>query len=1117
MFASPVVGKESTKEQFLGISRTGPSEKLHRLGSCASMDNIHMQTASEKDIRKLPNIDEITARKILELTENETLTYHKLATISKMPENQWQDWCKKGRVTRAEQVSPDSDLEMDTPTGQATEIFSDGDREETTVVVDMLSQPSALTDDQDRPAHQTRLEHDLTSHVNNSYISNGITNEELRHKTMLRFNNVEVHMSEIEERNRQWRREMEEDLNNWMLEMEEKDQKRRREMEEKDQKRRMEMEEEEQKRRKEEEANRKVILDRCFRKFETQFTEVEGRMEHRWKQTSHEISKLSVGMDSLKDQLYRGLGDMQGELNQKCEQMYRDIDVKLSEHHRQCRQSGKPHSDELVPPPTWRQSSAEESGDHTDTESATSAKASINKSYRELDLGMNTLNISSSSAKDHLATSEVMPFPTKATEPEDREVETSVPCHQSTGRMGAKMPDSPLPPSQRGIPVEFQKITKLIPANLVYQPGQRLTAGDAVGRRTGPKEKAGCSQKDKRDDGKLTGQQGETPRKVRQQASVCRLKLHSSRPIGPLFNISEGAVSSLVGDDTIAGTAFVGAAEEERTSKPLPLSVPQRGIRDTSLDMAPENHRRPSRTSGQTSETLQLYYKGSPNPPEDLGMTGNRTDHYKGSPNPPDNLGVRGSRTDRLDRDTPYQEGKEMYQLGCGTEGQVYQKRVRQQIAASGQVPYPEGIQSSGYVQYPPNPPRGYGDLPTMQSVHQPPGYELASLQTRHPGNMSTGHCLPHSSLQPGRSQMSGLVHPGFATGNSGGYPQLHDGVPYKSVPGQAQTGIPLMRTPLRPPTAVYRRPSARRLTFPEHRCEESDSASESSESEYSSSERRNLLRRSKSGSSIGRARFPSPKMPQFSGAIGEWDNFLFQFENICEYYRLDKGNKLQQLKSCLSGNAVKFVRTLSERCTSSYRRLCSRLRDRFAGTERPEVLRNMIPDLKQRVDESVEEFADRIQTQTNLAFPECPQEYVDWSAKNGFIRGARDRPAVLEAIKTNPQTMRQLISAMKDHTALVKVIMGKSSYPATRQVSFIGEEPMVRQTSFHRQHTTPAPPPPRRQAMETKGMQAGVLSGSDRYRFPSSSIWSPTQEYPSSRSPTGSPSGGARLAATYM
>ena len=367
---------------------------------------------------------------------------------------------------------------------------------------------------------------------------------------------------------------------------------------------------------------------------------------------------------------------------------------------------------------------------------------------------------------------------------------------------------------------------------------------------------------------------------------------------------------------------------------------------------------------------------------------------------------------------------------------------------------------------------------------------------------------------------MSAIAHPGLATGNPGGYPQVHEGAPYQSVPGHSQAGNSLTRTPLRPPTATNRRPSARRLKFPEDRQDESGTSSDSSESEYSSNGRRNHQRRSKSGSSSGRterARLPAPKMPRFSGAVGEWDDFLFQFENICDYYRLDKENKLQQLKSCLSGNAVRFVRTLSERCTSSYRRLCSRLRDRFAGTERPEVLRNTIPDLKQRVDESVDEFADRIQTQTNLAFPGYPPEYINWSAKNSFIRGARDRPAVLEAVKTNPQTIRQLINAMKDHTALVKVILGKSSHPVMRQVSFIEDEPMVRQTSIRRQHTTPASPPPRTQAMETKGTQAGVLSGSDRDRLPSSYKRSPTQEYPSSRSLTGSPSGGASLAATDM
>ena len=1074
------------------------------------MDSIHLLTATARDLRKLPNVGDVTAKKIVELREKETLTYHNLAAISKIPQNRWEAWSQEGRVTLDEPTYTETDQEMDANGGRDTDGMDNGDGEEPTVTSGMLSQASRVTDDTDQSEYLGRPEDDSPTNANDSATSNGITNEELRHRTMEQCNNMEVRMTKMEEESQQWRVDFKAQITDWF-------------------RKRNENISEQIRKGLEEHTN--AFADLCYtqvnsrtehrfsameEKLESRITDLEGKMDYHLNNTHQEIGKLADAVEDLKGQLYRGLGDIQGVMDKKCDQVYQDFDLKLSEHQRQYKLLGKPHSDDSLLPHTWRQSSAEESEDNSDTESPTSAKATINKSYRELGLGMGTLDISRSPAKDD-PTTKAGSLSTKATNPGDQEVETPAPPQQSTGLTGAKVTDSPLPPSQRGTPVEFRKITNHLPVDLVYHTGQQPST-EAVGNRTPGKEKAGNSREGKRNAPKLNGQKRETSNKA-PQACGSRPKLQKW---GPNLNISEGEVSSLVWDDTIAGTALVGGAAEERRSKPALHSGPSGGMRNTPLDIVPDKHRSHHRKSGPPKETLQFQYKGSPNPPENQGMRGSRTEAGKGSPNLPENPVVRGNRTDRRARDTPYQGGKEKYQLVYGTGGQVYQQQVRQPDQM-GHASDPDAFHSAGYdyyppkshdpysypaTQYPSHPPPGYGDVSAMQRMRQPPEQTSASVpyDTRHE---SGGHFIHPASLPPGGGQMSAIAHPGFATGNPGGYPQVHEGAPYQSVPGHSQARHSLTRTPLRPPTVTNQRPSARRLKYPEDRPDESETSSDSSESEYSSNGRRSHQRRSKSGSSSGRterARLPAPKMPRFSGAVGEWDDFLFQFENICGYYRMGKGDKLQQLKSSLSGNAVRFVRTLSERCTSSYRRLCSRLRDRFAGTERPEVLRNTIPDLKQRVDESVDEFADRIQTQTNLAFPEYPPEYIDWSAKNSFIRGARDRPAVLEAVKTNPQTIRQLINAMKDHSALVKAIMGKSSHSAMRQVSFIEEEPVIRHTSARRQHAAPSSPPPRTPSMETKGTQAGASSGGDRYRFPSNYKRSPTREYPSDRSPSSSP-----------
>lgn len=218
---------------------------------------------------------------------------------------------------------------------------------------------------------------------------------------------------------------------------------------------------------------------------------------------------------------------------------------------------------------------------------------------------------------------------------------------------------------------------------------------------------------------------------------------------------------------------------------------------------------------------------------------------------------------------------------------------------------------------------------------------------------------------------------------------------------------------------------------------------------------------RSRPGYRAGRPdklRLPAPKMPQFDGTIGEWDNFLFKFTNVCEYYGLDKRGKLQYLKGCLTGKAISFVRTLPPHTCQSYRALTSRLQERFAGIERADVLRRDVQDIKQRIDEAVDEFADRVQTQVSLAYRGFPLEIVNTNATEIFLRGARDRQAAYETAKTHPINIQQALSSVKSHSSLLKAIMGKSALSATRQVSFLEERVTTRHaaTGSHRLVTPP-------------------------------------------------------------
>lgn len=194
------------------------------------------------------------------------------------------------------------------------------------------------------------------------------------------------------------------------------------------------------------------------------------------------------------------------------------------------------------------------------------------------------------------------------------------------------------------------------------------------------------------------------------------------------------------------------------------------------------------------------------------------------------------------------------------------------------------------------------------------------------------------------------------------------------------------------------------------------------------------------------RVKTPSPRLPHFNGTVGGWDTFDYQFQNVAKVYEWTQEEMLQMMTSALDTKVIDFVRTLPPAIQNSYPQLRRRLKDRYAGSERPEILRKELYDVKQKVDEPIEEFADRIQTMANTAYQMTPVEVIDMMGTEAFIRGVRDRNAALETAKGHPTTIPEAVTEMKNHMALMKAVMGgsKQSHLTIRQVSFKEEPPVV-------------------------------------------------------------------------
>ena len=207
------------------------------------------------------------------------------------------------------------------------------------------------------------------------------------------------------------------------------------------------------------------------------------------------------------------------------------------------------------------------------------------------------------------------------------------------------------------------------------------------------------------------------------------------------------------------------------------------------------------------------------------------------------------------------------------------------------------------------------------------------------------------------------------------------------------------------------------------------------------------------SGSSRGGRRAPAPppgtpqnananrpKTPQFSGKTGEWENFEYRFERVARKLRWDDQEKLDQLTTNLHDKALSFVRSLPPGADDDFNTLMGHLRRRFRSLERPDILRRQLPDVRQRVDENLEDFADRIREMASSAYRSygC-MNTVDDAGIEAFLRGLRDRNVSILAANRGPFVTIQAALDAAQHTEANQKTLGRGSATG-RHVSFTSD-----------------------------------------------------------------------------
>ena len=173
------------------------------------------------------------------------------------------------------------------------------------------------------------------------------------------------------------------------------------------------------------------------------------------------------------------------------------------------------------------------------------------------------------------------------------------------------------------------------------------------------------------------------------------------------------------------------------------------------------------------------------------------------------------------------------------------------------------------------------------------------------------------------------------------------------------------------------------------------------------------------------------PETPKFSGKAEDWENFDYMFQRVARKYRWDDEEKLDQLTTSLHGKALSFVRSLPPGTDEDFNTLMGHLRRRFRSHERPDILRHQLSDVRQRVDEDLQDFADRIREMASRAYRGygCVN-IIDDAGIEAFLRGLRDRNVAILAAARGPFMSIQAALDAAQNTEANQKLLGQG--PAT-------------------------------------------------------------------------------------
>ena len=161
----------------------------------------------------------------------------------------------------------------------------------------------------------------------------------------------------------------------------------------------------------------------------------------------------------------------------------------------------------------------------------------------------------------------------------------------------------------------------------------------------------------------------------------------------------------------------------------------------------------------------------------------------------------------------------------------------------------------------------------------------------------------------------------------------------------------------------------------------------------------------------------PAARARDFYGKSStEWRSYIKVFERQKSLFNMGEEECLWRLCNALRDKAAEYYSRLPERDVETYEKLKAKLEERYANEELPAIQRRTLRHMRQKEDESLQEYADRVLDTASEAFANR-EDMIDLMAVEAFLAGISNREVAFPVMNMTPQTLEKALA----HTKMVQ------------------------------------------------------------------------------------------------